>query len=156
MDYLIEKCYLPPETRDLVREDELARFFESDFYRTLRKAEKLYRETRFHIFLDAANFTQNEAFADSLASEKLAVQGVIDLFFYDAEGRLTLCDYKTDRLSAAERKNPALAARMLAERHGTQLSYYARALSEICGKAPDRILIYSLPLGEAVEISITP
>jgi hypothetical protein len=28
------------------------------------------------------------------------------------------------------------------------------ALAEICGKAPDRILIYSLPLGEAVEVNL--
>ena len=62
-----------------------------------------------------------------------------------------LCDYKTDRLSPRELKSPALAAAKLTARHGEQLRYYAKALQEICGKAPDKILIYSLPLGEAIE-----
>ncbi len=154
LSYLIEKQYLSPETRDLVRTDELERFFKSKFYGTLRGAHELHRETRFHIFLPAADFTKDAAFAAELANERLAVQGVIDLFFTDDKGRLILCDYKTDRLSAAERRDPALAAKMLGARHGQQLSYYAKALRALCGRAPDKILIYSLPLGEAVEIPL--
>lgn len=152
--YLIEKCYLPPETAELVREDELERFFQSDFYRSLRTARELHRETRFHIFLPAAAFTKDESFAAALEEEMLTVQGVIDLFYYDAKDQLVLCDYKTDRLTAAELRSPALAAAKLSERHGEQLSYYAKALESICGRAPDKILIYSLPLGEALEVSL--
>ena len=154
LERLIEKRFLPPQTRDLIRLEELKKFFASDFYHSLRSARALRRETRFHIFLPAADFTQSESFAASLGEEKLAVQGVIDLFYEDADGKLILCDYKTDRLSPAELSNPALAAAKLGERHGEQLSYYAQALEEICGKRPDQILIYSLPLGKALEIKI--
>jgi ATP-dependent exoDNAse (exonuclease V) beta subunit len=154
LDCLIGKGYLSPEVRTLVRESELARFFQSDFYRSLRGARQVWRETRFHIFLPASDFTQDPALRTQLGEERLAVQGVIDLFFYNAAGELLLCDYKTDRLSDAERRSPALAAKMLGGRHGEQLSYYAKALREICGRAPDRVLIYSLPLGEAVEIPV--
>ena len=153
LEHLIAKGFLSPETRTLIRENELARFFQSDFYAQLKSARQLRRETRFHIFLPASQFTNDPQLRTQLGDERLAVQGVIDLFFYNDAGELILCDYKTDRLSDAERKNPALAAKMLSDRHGEQLSYYAKALQEICGKAPDRILIYSLPLGEAVEIA---
>ena len=154
LDRLIGEKFLSADTRELVRFDELERFFESDFYLSLKGATALRRETRFHIFLPAADFTRDTAFAAELGEEKLAVQGVIDLFYYDAEGKLILCDYKTDRLTPAELKNKALATAKLKERHGEQLSYYARALKDICGKCPDKILIYSLPLGEALEIEI--
>ena len=151
---LIEMRFLPPRTEMLVRREELSRFFESSFYASLRGATSLRRETRFHIHLPAARFTSDEAFAAALGDEQLTVQGVVDLFYTDAEGRLILCDYKTDRLSPAELKSPALAAKKLSERHGEQLSYYACALGEICGKRPDKILIYSLPLGEAIEVKL--
>ncbi len=154
LERLIEERFLPPENRELVRVDELERFFDSAFYRSLREARELTREFRFHIFLPAAAFTRHQGFAKELRDERLAVQGVIDLFYYDAAGKLVLCDYKTDRLSEAERRDPALAAAKLGGRHREQLGYYADALREICGHAPDRILIYSLPLGEAVEIKI--
>ena len=87
---------------------------------------------------------------------RLLVQGVIDLFYTNANGELILCDYKTDRLTKEELRDPAAAAQMLSARHGRQLSYYAMALEEICGKRPDRILIYSLPLGGTVDVTLTP
>ncbi len=151
---LIEARFLPPEDRELIRKDELERFFKSDFYRTLKNGRELHRETRFHIFLPAAEFTKDETFGKELDGEQLAVQGVIDLFYRDAEGHLVLCDYKTDRLTPAEQRDPALAARTLGERHRRQLSYYAKALAQLMGEAPHRVLIYSLPLGEAVEITL--
>ena len=151
---LIQEKYLSSESQGAVRIDELERFFQSNFYKSVLGAGKLYRETRFNIFLPASAFTSDTAFAEQLQGEKLLVQGVIDLFYTDDNGRLVLCDYKTDRLSPEELKSPDAAARKLMARHGEQLSYYAMALAEICGKAPDRILIYSLPLGEAVEIKL--
>ena len=85
-------------------------------------------------------------------TEKLLVQGVIDLFYLDSDGRLVLCDYKTDRLSAAERRDPALAARRLTALHSAQLGYYAEAISQIMGRRPDKVIIYSLCLGDSIEV----
>ncbi len=67
---------------------------------------------------------------------------------------MILCDYKTDHLTREEIADPTLAAKKLADRHAAQLSYYAMAVERLLGHAPDRILIYSLPLGEAVDIDI--
>jgi ATP-dependent helicase/nuclease subunit A len=152
---LTEEKFLSRETAEAVRIDELERFFKSRFYQNLASATDVHRETRFNIFLPAEKFTESEDFAKELEGEKLLVQGVIDLFYTDADGKLVLCDYKTDRLSPAELRNPLWAAQKLSARHGEQLAYYAKALEEICGRAPDRILIYSLPLGEAVEVKIS-
>ncbi|MBQ8356350.1 MAG: helicase-exonuclease AddAB subunit AddA [Clostridia bacterium] len=151
LERLIGARYLSPATRGAVRMDELKRFFQSDFFASLARAQDICRETRFNIFLPAADFTEDAAFKAQLKDERLLVQGVIDLFYTDESGKLILCDYKTDRLTPAELRDPSAAARMLSARHGKQLSYYAMALARICGKTPEKILIYSLPLGEAVE-----
>ena len=154
LERLIAERYLSPNTATLVRPEELERFFKSKFYRSLKSATQLRRETRFHIFLPAAEFTKDERFAAELGNERLTVQGVIDLFYFDDAGKLVLCDYKTDRLTPAELLDPALAAATLGARHKEQLRYYAKALEALCGRSPDRILLYSLPLGEALEIEL--
>ena len=151
LERLFEARFLPPEARDAIRREELKRFFESEFYKTLKNARDIHRETRFNVFLPAADFTENEDLRAHLGNEKLLVQGVIDLFFTDANGNLVLCDYKTDRLPREALQDPTLAATFLFARHQRQLSYYKQALQAICGKAPDRTVIYSLPLGEALE-----
>lgn len=157
--YLIEQRFLSPDTEKAVRTYELKRFFESEFFKSLaRVADKhpqnIHRETRFHISLPARDFTQNKQFAEQLGDAQLAVQGVIDLFYTDEEGNLILCDYKTDRLTPQELQNPALATERLTRDHRSQLMYYAQALEGICDKRPDKVLIFSLHLGEAVEINL--
>ena len=62
------------------------------------------------------------------------------------------CDYKTDFLTYAEINDKDLAREKLNNAHSRQLSYYAEALRSIFGKYPDKVLIYSLPLGDTVEV----
>lgn len=151
---LTKERFLAPDTAELCRVEELDAFFESDFFASLSGAKKLYREQRFNIFLPAVNFTSDEAFSVSLGAEKILVQGVIDLFFIDADDRLVLCDYKTDRLSKKEKASDKLLAYAMKKRHGEQLTYYALALKELMGRYPDRVLVYATAAGRAVEIDV--
>ena len=68
------------------------------------------------------------------------------------DGSITLFDYKTDRLSYAEKKDRALAEKKLLDRHRLQLGYYIAACRHIFGKTPDRVTIYSLALGDTVDL----
>ena len=112
------------------------------------------REQRFNILLPASYFTKDAEFEQQIFDEKILVQGVIDLFFTTPDGKIVLCDYKTDYLTDEERNSAPLAIKKLKERHGEQLSYYSMAIEQFCGKKPDKILIYSLPYGEALEIKL--
>lgn len=157
--YLNKNGYLSDDSVKAVREDELVRFFESEFFRALYRVQQtaphnVFREQRFHISLPARDFTKNEELKAQLGDEQLAVQGVIDLFYVDDSGRLVLCDYKTDRLTPLELSDPAAARKTLTERHAPQLSYYAKALEGIYGKMPDKVVIFALHLGSAVEIEL--
>lgn len=154
LDRLTERGFIPARIASLVNFKQLTAFFESDFYAALSHAREMHREQRFNIMLPAAVFSEKQDTAAALEGEDLLVQGVIDLFFTDADGKLTLCDYKTDYLTPDEIAEPSLAKAKLSERHRTQLSYYAAALQRICGKRPDKVVIYSLPLGRALDIEI--
>ena len=151
---LVDNGFIPRRMAELVNVEQLAAFFESDLYAALRDASDIHREQRFNIMLPAATFSEHPETVTMLEGEQLLVQGVIDLFFTDADGSLILCDYKTDRLTPSELADPALAQAKLKERHGTQLSYYAAALYRMCGRRPDRVVIYSLPLGRTVDIEV--
>ena len=150
IERLTKDGFLPDTAAEEVRQEELSAFFASRFYKDLRGAREMHRETRFNVFLPARDFTGDAAFREAVGDETLLVQGVIDLFYTDQDGRLVLCDYKTDRLTPAQLKDPGAAAAFLFARHGEQLRYYKEALRALCGRYPDRVLIYSLPLGEAV------
>ena len=92
----------------------------------------------------------------NLGDRTLYVQGSVDLLCEYPDGRITVADYKTDRISRAERDDPTLLAARLTDEYGSQLEQCAASVREIYGRAPDRILIYSVPLGEALEIHLPP
>lgn len=152
--YLIEKKFISKHLAYLVDKRQIEAFFNSDLYALLSRAKWIRREQRFNILLPASLFTERPGLAAELKDEELLIQGVVDLFFEDGDGRLILCDYKTDHLTPAELADPKLAAAKLGERYKPQLSYYASALSRICGRRPDRVVIYSTPLGGTVDVEV--
>lgn len=152
LDRLASEKFIPPATAELVNIGQLEEFFESRLYASVKRAKKLYREQRFNLFLPASEFTENAELSAELGGEKLLVQGVIDLVFEDENGDITLCDYKTDYLTREELSDKAAAEKKLRERHAQQLNYYKAAVGQLFGKAPARVCIYSLPLGDTVEL----
>lgn len=151
---LCEQRFISPKYADMINKKQLEGFFESKLFKRLSNAKRIWREQRFNIFLPAYEFTENKEKAELLKDETVAVQGVIDIFFEDADGKIVLCDYKTDYLTREEILNPKIAAEKLSKRHAEQLSYYAKAIKEMLGKAPDEIIIYSLPLKKHIEVEI--
>lgn len=151
---LTEAGFLSPQMADAVRLDEITRFIESDLFARLRTARTVRREFRFNAALPAAQFTADESLAACLAADgtDIIVQGVMDLLFEDADGKIVLADYKTDRLTEKEMADPALAAEKLLARYENQLSYYRAAASAMLGRDVDECLIYSLPLGDTVAV----
>lgn len=154
LERLIHFGFMDRSMGKLVNLRQIAAFFKSSLYKELSEAKKVYREQRFNILLSAKDFTEDEEYARLIENEKLLVQGVIDLFFEDKNGNLVLCDYKTDYLTPDELKNKELAKKKLSSAHSRQLSYYSAALEEICGKRPNKVLIYSLPLGDSVAVDM--
>ena len=146
--------FISKNTRDLVEKSEIDKFRQSTLFSEMKKAVKTYREFRFNTRLPARYFEFDSEILEKITDEELLVQGVIDCILVDSEGELHLVDYKTDRLTKKELENPRLAEQKLNESHAPQLSCYALAIEKIFGKKPKTVRVYSLPLGDTVEITL--
>lgn len=149
---LKEKGFLSEKTASLVRREELTLFADSELFEAMQSAKKLYREFRFNTRLPAELFTRDEEKQKLYKGHFVLVQGVIDCLIENADGSLRLIDYKTDRLTKEELADERLAQKKLSDSHSLQLSYYALAIEKIFGKKPDRVEVYSLPLGKTVNV----
>ncbi len=148
-DRLVASRFLRLDEAELVRCDEIEAFIASPLFSELLSAKCLRRELRFHSLLPAADFTADGAKRRELAAagRTVLVQGVIDCILEEEDGYV-LIDYKTDRTP----RDRTEARRLLVERHREQLSYYAAACQRMYGAPPRRVLIYSLALGESIEV----
>lgn len=149
---LVTGDFISEENAKKVRIEEISLFKKSKLFDEMRKAKKLYREFRFSVKLPASLFTKIPEKQESLSGETILLQGVIDCIIVDSNGDIHLVDYKTDRLTKEELSDRKAAEKTLSEKHSLQLSYYSRAVMQIFGKAPSSLRIYSLPLGDTVDV----
>ncbi len=152
---LVSEGYISERDGERVRLDEIELFRSSELLRKMRAARKLYRELRFNVRMPAEQFTENPEAVTAYSGRHVLVQGVIDCIAVGEDGSVLLVDYKTDRLTREELADKALAERTLREKHGVQLSYYAAAVESIFGVRPRSIEVYSLPLGDTVDVDIS-
>ena len=143
---MIEKGFYTKEDALLVYIDELKSFFDGQLYKNMRNSTEIYREKRFNVNLPASDFTEDNK--DIMKDEQVLVQGVIDCFYYDENGKIVLVDYKTDRVP----DDKETAAALLRKRHSRQIGYYKKALEIITGDKVSSALIYSFGMGGTVEI----
>ncbi len=152
LDRLVCEKFISTEDSARVRLDEIELFCRSRLIGQMLGAKKIHRELRFNLRFPAWRFTKEEQKRESYAEKKVLVQGVIDCIVELDDGSLLLIDYKTDRLTKKELSNRALAVEKLTRSHASQLSYYRMAVREMFGKEPSSVAVYSLPLGDTVEI----
>ena len=136
---------LLPEEAEYVRSRDIAAFAGSPLGQRMAAAdarEDLYREQPFVLGMDAAEIHDYWP-----SGEEVFVQGIIDAFFYEPDGRdgskLILVDYKTDRVSGPEQ---------LRGRYQVQLDSYAEALGRITGIPVAEKLIWSFCLGKELSL----
>lgn len=150
---LIEKRFLPAQSENIIFCDELDAFFKSELYHNLKNAKRIIREQRFNIFLPPSTLSDDEDFLEQTKDEMLAVQGVIDLLYEDADGNIVLCDYKTDRLTPEELASDELLRSKMFDRHAKQLKYYVEAVRRLFSRDCAKVMIYSTHTAKAVEIN---
>ena len=141
LDRLTGAGRLTEQERDSVDLDSVARLFDSPLGREMRGAAagELRREFRFTLLASAADY-----FPGAAAEDELLLQGVVDCW-YVRDGAVTVVDYKTDRVTAAQ-------APARAERYRGQLEAYAAALERITGLPVQRRVLWFLRPGVEVVL----
>jgi len=144
--------FIDSRTASILDIPRLEAFFKSSLYAEIQKARKVHREFHFRMFRSASEFTMNEKIKKLAHDKMIFIQGSIDLVVESADEKLILCDYKTDRISAAERYDRDLLVKNMREKHGEQLKQYANAVEGVFGKRPDKTYLFLLSIGACIEV----
>lgn len=134
-----EQEIITAEQAAMIRTGQVAGFFASPLGKRMLKAKKIWRELPFCRMLKADKYY--EYVRDSEA--EIFNQGVIDVLFQEADGRLVLLDYKTDRETAVD---------AVKEKYELQLELYGEAVQSIYGLAVAEKYLYMLRDGSVIQV----
>ena len=136
---------LSEEEFKAIRAKKIYNFFKSNLGERLLNAynsgEEVYKELPFYTEISAAK--TNLDLSNVPESEKVRLQGVIDLFFYEGDN-VILVDYKTDYIERGKENE-------LIEKYKVQLEYYKDALIKITGKVVTESYLYSFFLDKEIK-----
>ena len=140
---LLSKGFITDAQYSRIKFYPIDKFFSSDLYAQIKSAKRVYRETPFNLKVSVSDFLENDL---ESADDYILIQGAIDLFFEDKNGRVYVVDFKTDQVHKPD------GEKILARRHKRQIKYYCKAVSEILSKPVSGAYIYSFALNQAVEV----
>ncbi|MBR5155847.1 MAG: helicase-exonuclease AddAB subunit AddA [Clostridia bacterium] len=115
-------------------------FFESEMGRRLKNSKRLEREFSFYTKAKIDEIYKNGIDGDIL------LQGTMDCFFEEEDGKVVLLDFKTDRAKTLD------DAKRISQKYKVQMKYYKQALREILEKDVDECYLYFLDCGEMIEM----
>ena len=110
----------------------LYKYTKSELWQELKQAKEIHKEEPFYI-----NVPAREIFDEATEDEMILVQGIIDLYYIDKEGRLILVDYKTDYVPDGD-------VSKLEEKYKVQLDLYKKALEGALNQRIDKAMIWAL------------
>ena len=113
--------------------DKILEFTKSHIWKELKDSKQIEREKAFYIMLPADEIYNNEI------KDEILVQGVIDLYYINANDELVLVDYKTDYVQNEEE---------LILKYNKQLKLYKKALENALNKKVSKVYIYSTHLNK--------
>ena len=137
---LVTGQYITPQQGNTVNPADILAFFRSGLGARLRRSPRVEREFKFSLLTPAADY-----YDEAEPGEEVLLQGVVDCWFVEEDGTVTVVDFKTDRVS-----EDTVASR--AEDYRPQLDAYTRALSQAAGVAVKRRCLWFFSVGHEVEL----
>ena len=139
------------ESNDL---SKISRFADTELFKAMKAADErgqLFKEAEFTMGVPVKRLERfvnpdakgdveiEDASKNDVDDDIVIIQGIIDGYYIDEDGRAVIMDYKTDRTRIKDE---------LIRHHGEQLKLYQEALSGIKGVEVKELVIYSLEVGE--------
>lgn len=136
---IMNNGYITQKEYDSVNINDIVNFINSPLGKNiLNNYDKFYREYSFKYTIKAS-----EIYPDACEDE-IIVQGIIDAFYIDNDGKIVLIDYKTDKITDNEQKT--------AEKYREQLKYYSIAIEKILKIPVKEAYIYLFETGNAIKL----
>ncbi len=139
LNNLVDKKILTENQKLEIPKDKILMFAKSELFEEIRNAKEVYKEQPFYI-----NVPLKEVYGKDI-DEEILVQGIIDLYFVNETGDIILVDYKTDYVPNDDNN-------YLKEKYKEQLSLYKRAIEQALERKVTHTYIYSIFLGEKIEV----
>ena len=136
---LVQKEIITANEAENINPYPILQFTKSSIWKQLQQARKIEKEKAFYIQIPAKEIYGQEV------AEWILVQGIIDLYYQDENGKLVLVDYKTDYVEKDGEQE-------LISKYGKQLQLYQYALEEAMNQKVEKTYIYSTYLGKELEV----
>ncbi len=137
---------ITPEIARLIYIGKISNFITSSLFAELHEAAQkglLRKEQPF--VMGISPFEAGIELPETVKEQPtVLVQGIIDVF-YEKEGKITLLDYKTDKVKTGEE---------LILRYKKQMELYKEAIMRATGKEVNRIVLYSFSLEETIDVEV--
>lgn len=140
LERLLEWQFITEREAEAVNRRALKRFFESELFSRIKRADTVKREMRFITEMPASFI--DSSLEKGLAQEQIIVQGAVDLCFSE-NGEIVVLDFKTDRVDDLSE---------LVNAYGEQLNIYAAACEKIFKRRVKEKIIYSFSLCKQVSV----
>ena len=134
---MVSKEIITSKEADNINVTAVLKFTQSNIWKEMKQAKEIQREKPFYITLPAKEIYEEDV------PENILVQGIIDLYYVNAQDELILVDYKTDFVPTEQE---------LVNKYKKQLELYQRALEEALQKKVSHVFIYSTFLAKEIEI----
>ena len=137
---LVTGQYITPQQGEAVNPVDILGFFQSGLGQRLRRSQRVEREFKFSLLAPATDY-----YDEAEQGEEVLLQGVVDCWFVEADGTVTVVDFKTDRVTEHT------VARRAGE-YRPQLDAYTRALSQAAGVTVGRRCLWFFSVCHEVEL----
>ena len=139
LDDMLAKGYITQKEYDAVNIDDIIKFVNSSLgQKVLENYNRFYREYSFKYTMKASEIY------GGTCDDHIIVQGIIDAFYIDNDGKIVIIDYKTDKITENEQKT--------AEKYREQLKYYSIAIEKILKMPVKDAYIYLFETGNAIKM----
>ena len=136
---LLQKNIISVKEAEAINPYKILEFTKSEIWQELKNAKEIYQEKPFYINVPAKEIYEEEV------EENVLVQGIIDLYYINADNNLVLLDYKTDYVEKGKENE-------LVEKYRGQLKLYKDALESALNRKVDRVCIYSVYLDHLLKM----
>ena len=144
IDRLVVDGLIEETVAKKINQSQVIDFFKSDFGKLIQANSKNVKlEQPFSMLMFAHDLYQNY----HGRNERVLIHGIMDGYFKDENGSITLFDYKTDYIKSGNIED-------LRNKYQGQLKLYAMALKQIENAPIKQIILVSLALNETVEVHL--
>lgn len=139
---VMNRGYISSIQAESIVPEKITAFFESDLYKRIEKADKVWREHKFMVAVSELDINNNVM--DKFKKSDGMIKGIIDLMF-EEENKIIIVDYKSDK---------GVSEKHLAERYQMQIQIYKSAVELTTGKIVKEAYLYSIEKEKSIPISI--